>query len=199
MRRNLLSPVLFPLFVMLLLLTWACKHHYSGDTLDLGFYQWNMWPDKEEGSEPGNRIRQEILSGGTGVAGHMPSCGWEELHRGIGKLVRIPAVPADHFHEEELSAVTWFHCRYTLPELWKERAIGITFEGISHPAEVYLNGQPVGTGGVGGSGFTIDVTGRIFYTRDNHLSVRVQDSVGRSGGITGKVLVTSSQPAITED
>lgn len=154
----------------------SCSHKYDANVLDLGFYQWNMWPDK---GHQGN--------------GHDPSCGWEDLHRGMGKLVRIPAALEEHFQESEYASVTWFHCRYTLPELWKERKVKLRFAGISQHAEVFLNGELAGSFQGEGTPFEIDVTERIFYTRDNHLAVRINGPPTGSAGITGSVLVVSAQ------
>ena len=70
----------------------SCSHDYDPDTLDLGFYQWNLWYDSSpEGEQP------------------IPSCGWEELHRGKGKLVRIPALAKDHFREKQEQGVLSYH------------------------------------------------------------------------------------------
>lgn len=164
------------LAALILLLTVSCSHKYNSDELDLGFYQWNMWPDNQ-----------------AGVDG-LPSCGWEVLHRGNGKLVRIPALVDEHFAAEELSGTTWFHCRFTLPEIWEDREISLKFEGISHLADIYLNELKVGTFAGGGSSYKLDVTETVYYVRDNHLAIRISDPDQISGGLTGSVWVSSQAP-----
>jgi hypothetical protein len=152
----------------------SCSHDYHSNTLDLTFYQWNMWP--EENAGPGSENAE-----------NPPSIGWEEMHRGVGKLVRIPAGPAEHFSPEEESDVIWFHTRHTLPELWAQRKISLRIEGLSHMAEVYLNEKRVVRFVASDSALVIDVTGVVYYTRDNHLCIRTYDPEPGSGGIGGKV------------
>ncbi len=160
----------------------SCSHDYDSDTLDLGKYQWNMWPEMEVQTGPGE------------LAVNEPSCGWDVLHRGMGNLVRIPAIQGEHFKPEEQSELIWFHCRHTLPELWAEREISLKFEGVSHEAEVYLNGELVGAFLEKDSPFTIDITDKVYYVRDNHLVVRVYDPNPGACGISGNILVVSTPP-----
>ncbi len=140
------------------------------NTLDLVMYQWNMWPDMEAFPGP-----DSIYGKGADVdllPVNAPSCGWEVLHRGNGALVRIPATLDSHFNAEEQSMVAWFHVRHTLPELWAEREISLSFQGVSHRAEVYLNEELVGCYLGENSPFTIDITDKVYYVRDNHLAIQ---------------------------
>jgi len=171
-----ITPIPTLLAGLLLMLAVSCSHKYNSNELNLGFYQWNLWPEYPASNE-----------------GHAPSCGWEELHRGMGALVRIPAMVEDHFTTDEMSGVTWFHCRFTLPELWENRQIRLRFEGTSHPAEIFLNELLVGSTPGGGSAFQIDVTETIFYVRDNHITIRISDPEMVSGGMTGTLRVISVQ------
>ncbi|MDF1575887.1 MAG: hypothetical protein P1P86_11935 [Bacteroidales bacterium] len=168
------------LITMILLLAGSsCSHKYDAGTLGLEFYQWNLWQDT--GADPGNEL---------------PSCGWEELHRGMGLLVRIPATIEEHFPGTEEPGVYWYHCRFTLPEQWDGRPVSLIFKETGPTAFVFLNeiraGFFQGEEGV----FELDVSESIFYTRDNHLSLRISTSggvkSGKHSGISGTVLV---QPA----
>ncbi len=176
--------------ILLLALATSCSHKFDSNVLDLAFYQWNLWPDMEAALDE-----------------HAPSCGWEELHRGTGKLVRIPALAKDHFPGESGLEVYWYHCRFTLPEGWEEREVTLHFEGVGPVTEVFLNQDPVGSH-LGEEGeFEIDVSDVIYYTRDNHLAIRVSirdgseskgseaSGAGLSGskgvGISGNVLAVS--------
>ena len=96
-----------------------------------------------------------------------------------------------HFETDDQSTVTWFHVRHTLPELWAERDITLSIAGVSHQAEVYLNGELVGSYQGSNSPFTIDITSKVYYVRDNHLTLRVYDPDPASCGITGTIVVIS--------
>ena len=113
--------------ILLLVMVGSCSHKFDSNTLGLDFYQWNLWQDTE--TEKGNDL---------------PSCGWDDLHRGKGMLVRIPASLDRYFQNEE-------------------------------------------------GAFELDVTEVIYYTRDNHLSIRVSSSEegtpGKINGITGNIRV----------
>ena len=147
----------------------SCSHKYASDILDLAFYQWNQWPDLET----------ELTSGA-------PTCGWEVLHRGNGNLVRIPASITDYH------GVSWYHCRFTLPELWEHKKIALIFEGAGPEVEVYLNEKLVGTHNGSELPFSMDITDVVYYTLDNHLAIRINDPDG-GGGITGTISAKSSK------
>ena len=169
------------LFALLpLALVSSCSHKYDPDTLDLGFYQWNLWYDNT--AESG-----QVL----------PSCGWEDLHRGMGKLVRIPAMAADHIPEKQATGVLWYHCRFTLPENWEERIISLEIKGAAPEVGLFLNEEQI----VGYQGneysYEIDVSDRIYYTRDNHLVVMIRtmdEADWNRVGISGGILVKSKLP-----
>ena len=168
------------LFTALLLpvLAASCSHKYDPDTLDLGFYQWNLWYDTA--TEPGQDL---------------PSCGWEDLHRGMGKLVRIPALARDHFPGQQAAGVLWYHCRFTLPENWEHRKISLEIKGASPAVELFLNQERIAEFHGNGSPFEMDVSDRIFYTRDNHLAVKIPSPEGADWnqvGISGGIVVNSS-------
>lgn len=178
---------MIPIFLVLSLLL-SCSHDYDSDTLDLAFYQWNLWPDLDAEWENDSLYVPPVDI--SELPYNPPTCGWEVLHRGNGKLVRIPATVEEHFSGEEsqiteqfeeYTGVSWFHTRFTLPDLWNRRRILLKFEGISYRAEVYLNETLVGYHVGAGIPFTIDLTGIIYYTRDNHIAIRITDPAGDSG------------------
>ena len=176
MLRMSMIKRLFPLILLIVLLI-SCSHKYDSNTLDLAYYQWNLWPD----------IDADISSG-------PPTCGWEVLHRGNGKLVRIPAIIEEHF-SDQYAGVSWFHCRFTLPDLWAEKRIVLSFEEAGPGVEVYLNEKLVGSHQGGGIPFQFDITPQVYYTRDNHLAIRITDPNGGAGGITGNLVVKSELTA----
>ena len=115
--------------LLILTMVLSCNHDFTSDTLDLGTYQWNMWPDTEATPGPDSLYIEvaEINS----IPQNPPSCGWEEFHRGNGNLIRIPAQNKDQFSIDEGAVVTWFHCRHTLPDLWAHRDVTLQFKGVS--------------------------------------------------------------------
>lgn len=174
----------YSFLIILFALATACSHKFDSNVLDLAFYQWNLWPDRAA-------TMDELV----------PSCGWDELHRGTGKLVRIPALAQDHFPGESRADVYWYHCRFTLPEDWDEREVTLRFEGVGPVTEVYLNQDQVGSHQGEGGDFEIDVSDVIYYTRDNHLAVRismpdgsVSDDYNSNGaGVAGTVIAQSKK------
>ncbi len=181
MRWELKKVVLFLCASMLLS---SCNLKYDSDILDLAFYQWNQWKDtealykKESLNTQSTELSQNVPN--------PPSCGWDVLHRGNGKLVRIPA------SLEGYSGVSWYHCRFTLPELWDKKQIALMFDDGGPKVEVYLNETLVGFHQGNHAPFEIDVTGKIYYTRDNHLAIRITDP-DATGGI-GIITVKSGEP-----
>jgi len=162
----------------------SCSHKYNSDILDLSFYQWNQWPDSDA-----DWSEASIYSQSEAVEMHPsnpPTCGWEVLHRGNGKLVRIPVVLMDHV------GVSWYHCRFTLPEIWEERKIVLRFEAAGPQVEVYLNEKLLGFFQDRNTPFELDVTNQIYYVRDNHLAIRITDPLG-GGGVSGNISVKSSE------
>lgn len=174
--RKLQYLLLIPTMVLL----GSCSHKFDSNTLGLEFYQWNLWQDTAEEMET-----------------NLPSCGWDDLHRGKGQLVRIPAPIEEHFPDMEDTGIFWYHCRFTLPEQWEGRAISLVLEGAGPHIKLFLNQEAVGSFQNEAGAFEMDVSEVIYYTRDNHLAIRVSDiQVGVSGklnGITGTVLVKSKE------
>jgi beta-galactosidase/beta-glucuronidase len=168
---------------LLLALATSCSHKFDSNVLDLNFYQWNLWPDTDANPEEGG-----------------PGCGWEELHRGTGKLVRIPALVQDHFPGEGGAEVYWYHCRFTLPEHWEDKEVSLRFESVGPFTEVYLNQDPVGSHRGEQGEFEIDVSEVIYYTRDNHLAIKVSLQDGSNGAVpVGAGIAGSVQARIKKD
>lgn len=154
--------LLLPMF----LLFWvSCSHKYDSDIHNLDFYQWNLWEDA-------NADPQE----------DQPSCGWDDLHRGKGQLVRIPAMLEEQNSESEHTGIYWYHCRFTLPEQWKEDSVSLVFDGTSRDIKLFLNEKLIGSYQGDKGSIELDVSETIFHTRDNHLSIRISNDDGGSLG-----------------
>lgn len=168
-----------------LILTLQCSHKYNSNELDLSFYQWNMWAGD---LVSGHDITSEPAP---------PGCGWEEFNRGVGKLVRIPATFDTHFSDMENRGVLWYHCRFTLPELWEARTIHLAFEGAGPGVDLFLNEKLVESHMGNDTSFEINISEQVYYTRDNHLAIKVTDTEPGSNpgafGIMGKIVVKSSE------
>ncbi len=169
-----------------LLSTLSCSHKYNSSELDLSYYQWNMWAGDEI---PGSVGSSEPAP---------PACGWEEFNRGVGNLVRIPASFESQFSVEENNGVLWYHCRFTLPELWEARTIHLAFENVGPDVDLFLNEKFVESHKGDHTSFELNITNQVYYTRDNHLAVKVIDSGLGSNpgafGIMGNIVVKSSAP-----
>ena len=164
----------------------SCSHKYNSNELDLSFYQWNMWA----GDEGSGQVISSVPS--------PPGCGWDEFNRGVGKLVRIPATFDTQFSEMENKGVLWYHCRFTLPELWEARTIHLAFENAGPGVDLFLNEKFVESHKGNHTPFELNITDQVYYTRDNHLAIRVTDPEAGSNpaafGIMGKIVVKSSAP-----
>ena len=169
----------------LLISTVSCSHKYNSNELDLSFYQWNMWAGDEV----------SVLASSSEPA--PPDCGWDEFNRGVGKLVRIPATFEAQFSETENKGVLWYHCRFTLPELWQARTIHLVFENAGPGVDLFLNEKFVESHKGNHTPFELNITDQVYYTRDNHLAIKVTDSEPGSNpgafGILGKIVVKSSE------
>jgi len=172
-------------FILAIQLFSSCSHKYDSNILDLAFYQWNQWPDEaaDWSREPLENPTEDLSQ----IAQNPPSCGWEELHRGNGRLLRIPAALPGY------KGVSWYHCRFTLPELWNEQQIVFMFDSTGPQVEVYLNEALVGYQMGQNSTFHVDVTNVIYYTRDNHLAIRITDPDG-TGGLGGLIVKSAPKP-----
>jgi len=104
---------------------------------------------------------------------------------------------ADHIPEKQATGVLWYHCRFTLPENWEERIISLEIKGAAPEVGLFLNEEQI----VGYQGneysYEIDVSDRIYYTRDNHLVVMIRtmdEADWNRVGISGGILVKSKLP-----
>ena len=69
------------------------------------------------------------------------------------------------------SGRTWYRKSFTLPEAWKDRRVYLEFEAVRQVAEVYLNGQPLGTNRTGFIPFGFDLTPYLRFGLTNVLAV----------------------------
>ena len=91
--------------------------------------------------------------------------------------VRIPhtcrELPYNYFDEKEYQMVSGYRRILTVPEDWKGHKLLLTFEGVGHYCEVYLNGTIAGTHNCGYSAFTLDISDLVSYGEDNLIALKV--------------------------
>lgn len=68
----------------------------------------------------------------------------------------------------------WYRKSFEVPSDWEDKRINIEFEGVFQMAEVYVNGQPVGTHEGGYTGFEYDITDFV-KPGANEIAVRVNN------------------------
>lgn len=68
----------------------------------------------------------------------------------------------------------WYRKHLHIPAAWNGKCLFLEFDGAFREAEIYLNGQKVGTHNSGYTGFSIDIT-KAFKTGDNLLAVRLSN------------------------
>jgi beta-galactosidase len=82
----------------------------------------------------------------------------------------------------------WYRTHFTLPPEAKGRRVLVEFDAASRMADVFVNGQAVGSHMGAFARFRFDITGRVHWTGDNVLAVRVNnaanDFIPRGGDFT---------------
>lgn len=68
----------------------------------------------------------------------------------------------------------WYRKEFEVPDSWDGKRIELEFEGVFQVAEIYVNGQAVGTHEGGYSGFVYDIT-EYLHTGENLVAVRVNN------------------------
>lgn len=106
----------------------------------------------------------------------------ERLHSGeffcTGmKSVRLPhttkELPFNYFSEDEYQTVSGYRKTLFADKSWEGKRVLLTFEGVAHYAEVFLNGEKVGEHYSGYTAFTLDISDRLIYGAGNILVVKV--------------------------
>ena len=91
--------------------------------------------------------------------------------------VRIPhttkELPFNYFSEDEYQTVSLYRKSIMADESWQGKRVLLTFDGVAHYAEVFLNGKKIGEHYSGYTAFTIDLTDHLRYGEENALAVKV--------------------------
>lgn len=91
--------------------------------------------------------------------------------------VRIPhtctELPFHYFDESMYQFVCGYRKVFVPKEEWSGKRVMITFDGVAHFAEVFLNGKKIGEHNTGYTSFTIDITKELIFCEENILVVKV--------------------------
>ena len=91
--------------------------------------------------------------------------------------VRIPHTVKEtsfhYFSEEEYQTVSLYKRTLRAEKDWQGKKIILTFDGVAHYAEVFINGIKCGEHYSGYTAFGFDISNMLNYGEDNLISVRV--------------------------
>lgn len=130
--------------------------------------------------------------------------------------VRLPhtckEVPFHYFDEGMYQMLCGYRRLFFVQEQWKGKRLLLTFEGVGHDAQVYVNGQKAGEHHTGYTAFTLDISDYVDYGAENILAVRVdtRESLNTPpfgfvvdymtfGGIYREVYLEVKEPAYISD
>lgn len=90
--------------------------------------------------------------------------------------VRLPhtckELPYHYFDEHLYQMISGYRRTLFAPGEWKGKKILLTFEGIAHVSEVFLNGEKIGEHRCGYTAFTLDISEKLVYGSSNTLVVK---------------------------
>ena len=100
-----------------------------------------------------------------------------EFYSSTIESVRIPhttkELPFNYFSEEEYQTVSGYRRVIFAEPEWAEKNVLLTFDGVAHFAEVFINGEKIGEHYSGYTAFTLDITDKLEYGAENILVVKV--------------------------
>ena len=97
-----------------------------------------------------------------------------------GACVSIPhtcrETPFHYFDESTYQMISAYQRVFIPEDSWSNHVVLLTFEGVAHEADVYLNGEHVGASHTGYTAFTIDISRYLKYGEENLLTVKVNSN-----------------------
>ncbi|HEY3418793.1 MAG TPA: glycoside hydrolase family 2 TIM barrel-domain containing protein [Armatimonadota bacterium] len=95
------------------------------------------------------------------------------------ETILVPFCPESELsgirHKDFMPAV-WYRRTVTLPESWQQQRVLLHFGAVDYDAEVWVNGQTVGTHRGGYASFTLEITGSL-HPGENVITVCAEDDV----------------------
>ena len=93
------------------------------------------------------------------------------------EIVNLPhtlkETPFDYFDESSYQMVACYQKSMIAPVQWKDKIVEITFEGVGHACEVYVNGKLAGSHNCGYTAFTLDISKLLIIGDKNLITVKV--------------------------
>lgn len=94
--------------------------------------------------------------------------------------VRIPhtvkETPFNYFDEHIYQMVSGYRKVIFAPVEWEQKTVRLTFEGVAHKANVYVNGEEVTEHSCGYTAFTTDISKNLKYGTENVIVVKVDSN-----------------------
>jgi len=117
--------------------------------------------------------------------------GWMD---GLGhtRPIAVPASWNDQFEDgRDFLGPSWYQSNFHVPEGWKGQRVFLRFNSVNYLADVWLNGEKIGSHEGGHLPFLFELTGRSIK-QDNRLVVRVDGRLASDrvppGNVTGSDL-----------
>ena len=85
------------------------------------------------------------------------------------------SLPGHRGEQEQWSGRTWYRKHFDAPAAWQGKKVFVEFEAVRQVAEVYLNGQKLGTAKGGFTPFGFDLTPHLKIGGPNVLAVKVDN------------------------
>ena len=93
-----------------------------------------------------------------------------------GEMITIPhtvkETPFHYFDESEYQMVSTYQKEIDVPKEWKNKNVLLTFEGVAHACEVFLNGEKIGEHRCGYTAFTLELK-NLIYGEKNKMLIKV--------------------------
>lgn len=108
------------------------------------------------------------------------------------QLVRLPhanvTTPFNYFDEKSYEMICGYRKSFMAEASWKDKVVLLTFEGVAHEAQVYINGEMVAYHKGGYTAFTIDISPYLKFNKENILAVKVDSNETLNIPPFGKVI-----------
>jgi len=91
------------------------------------------------------------------------------------ETVRLPhsnvVMPYNCFDESVYQKISKYEKTIYVEDLWKNKAVLITFSAVAHQAKVYVNDMLVHTNSCGYTSFTVDISKYLEFEKENKITV----------------------------
>lgn len=91
--------------------------------------------------------------------------------------IRLPhtcrEVPFHYFDEQMYQMVCGYRRSIFAPETWRDKSVVLTFEGVAHSAQIFINGELVKEHYCGYTACSVEIGEQLNYGQNNQLTVRV--------------------------